>query len=202
MDIRQEIIRLLSSVDDIRNSKLIDDLDRLGYFTSPASKNKHLNIKGGLALHSYNVYLVLKDMNERYNLELSDRFIIVVGLLHDICKVGTYKDNILKNGKVSEKVPYIVEDLFPIGHGEKSVIMLNYYFQLTDEEMMAIRYHLGSFTFSSLEQWNITREQIKKTDYWIPVIATHIADMTASQLLEHNELYIEVYKNLNTSSNI
>lgn len=30
-------------------------LDEIGFFTSPASANRHLNIRGGLVIHSLNV---------------------------------------------------------------------------------------------------------------------------------------------------
>ena len=36
---------------------------------------------------------------------------------------------------------YDIEDQFPAGHGEKSVILILRYIQLTDEEIMAIRWH-------------------------------------------------------------
>lgn len=40
---------------------------------------------------------------------------------------------------------YKVEDQFPIGHGEKSVILAQKFIKLTDEEILAIRWHMASF---------------------------------------------------------
>jgi hypothetical protein len=40
---------------------------------------------------------------------------------------------------------YKVKDEFPFGHGEKSVYLINKFMDLTDEEALAIRWHLGSF---------------------------------------------------------
>ena len=127
MDIKKEITTLLSKVDRIRDSNLLQDLEDLGYYTSPASTNKHNSFKGGLALHSYNVYRVLSDMNKTYHLDLDEDFIIVSTLLHDMCKIGVYIPNVLKNGKISESKPYKYNDSLPLGHGEKSVIMLSEY---------------------------------------------------------------------------
>jgi hypothetical protein len=43
------------------------------------------------------------------------------------------------------KGSYVVDDLLPLGHGEKSVIVLQKFIDLTDEEMLAIRWHMVAF---------------------------------------------------------
>lgn len=43
------------------------------------------------------------------------------------------------------KPSYKVVDQLPMGHGEKSVYILSKFFQLKDEEALAIRWHLGGF---------------------------------------------------------
>jgi len=43
------------------------------------------------------------------------------------------------------KSSYKVVDQLPMGHGEKSVYILQKYINLTDEEALAIRWHLGGF---------------------------------------------------------
>ena len=40
---------------------------------------------------------------------------------------------------------YKVEDQFPIGHGEKSVVLAQRFIELTDDEAVAIRWHMASF---------------------------------------------------------
>ncbi len=45
----------------------------------------------------------------------------------------------------SFKTSFKVEDKLPMGHGEKSVYIINKYMQLKDEEALAIRWHLGGF---------------------------------------------------------
>jgi hypothetical protein len=188
MDIKKEIITLLSKVDRIRDSNLLQDLDDLGYFTSPASTNKHNSFEGGLALHSYNVYRVLSDMNKTYHLGLGEEFIIVSSILHDMCKVGVYSPNELKNGEISVSKPYKYYDSLPLGHGEKSVIMLNEYFRLTPEEAIAIRYHIGPFCNETMGGWNFTKNGIKKSGYLKEVMALYHADSLATSLLEDCDL--------------
>lgn len=49
-------------------------------------------------------------------------------------------------GAEPEKGPgWKVNDQFPIGHGEKSVIIIQRFMQLTEEEALAIRWHMVSF---------------------------------------------------------
>lgn len=199
MDVKNEIITILESLDITNISLLVDDINhgKLDYFTSPASSNNHLAIKGGLALHSYNVYLVMKDMNDKYNLGLSKRFIAITSLLHDICKCNVYHENILKTtGKISEAKPYTHDDKFPVGHGDKSVIMImKYGIKLTDDEIMAIRHHNGPYGYD-MTNWNYVMNTITDAGYRTQVMALHLADMIASQLLEHNDLYFTLYKSL------
>jgi hypothetical protein len=54
-----------------------------------------------------------------------------------------------KGGKTGAKPEfrefYRVEEVFPYGHGEKSVFILQQYIKLTEEEALAIRWHMGGF---------------------------------------------------------
>ena len=104
------------------------------FFEAPASTRFHGAYKGGLVDHSLNVYECLKDYLERprvreiYGLDsVSEESIAIVALLHDICKAQFYKESFrnVKNeetGTWEKKSFYQVEDSFPYGHGEKSVL--------------------------------------------------------------------------------
>ena len=54
-----------------------------------------------------------------------------------------------KNGQQGEeprwKQEYVVDEQLPLGHGEKSIYLINRYMGLSDDEAMAIRWHLGMF---------------------------------------------------------
>ena len=97
------------------------------FFTAPASTKYHLSEKGGLLQHSLNVYECLIRLIDEYNINIDIASITICGLLHDICKANFYKQE-LKNVKVgatwTQQLQYVVDDQFPIGHGEKSVIIL------------------------------------------------------------------------------
>lgn len=78
--------------------------------------------------------------------------IILAGALHDVCKANVYKmdSRNVKNDLTGkwDKVPYYKPDYteFPAGHGEKSVIiLLRLGLELTDEELLAIRWHMSAW---------------------------------------------------------
>lgn len=194
-DTMVDIKKLIQDKIDDKTNKY---LESIGYYTAPASSSRHLCMPGGLAVHSYNMYLALCDLNDTYDLELTEDEMIKIGLLHDVCKCDGYVENILTSGKVSEAKPYKVNDTLPIGHGDKSVIMLlKAGIELSDREIIAIRYHMGSFTYADSQQWSIANNMITKAGYWELCMATHIADMIASQLLEgKSNLYTKLYKHL------
>jgi hypothetical protein len=131
---------------------VIRHLERLGFFTAPASTKFHLNVKGGLMQHSWNVYnaaMMLREQMIQMKPELAEKLpeesVVIAALLHDVCKSNIYKDAVLnrKNAQgIWEKVPGYEVDYtsLPLGHGEKSVIMLLALgLKLTRDEMLAIR---------------------------------------------------------------
>ena len=51
-----------------------------------------------------------------------------------------------KENGVWKQVPYYsIDDKIPLGHGEKSVILVMQHMKLTTEEIMAIRWHMAGF---------------------------------------------------------
>ena len=127
--------------------------DGCDFFTAPASARFHSSYVGGLCKHSVNVYECLADylkrdrVKEMYNLNVSDETIAIVSLLHDVCKINTYKPstrNVKDANGVWHQVPsFSYDDRLPYGHGEKSVYIISGYMRLTREESFAIRYHMG-----------------------------------------------------------
>lgn len=129
---------------------LIDFLEnKSDYFRAPASTRFHGCEIGDLARHSYQVFLLLEEKNKRYKLGLSHDTVALTALLHDVCKANFYaiekkwtKD---ENNQWIEVDKWSVHDKFPIGHGEKSVIVIQRFINLTDEEAMMIRWHMVAF---------------------------------------------------------
>ena len=175
---------------------VIKHLDRLGFFVAPASTKFHLNVKGGLMQHSWNVCntaLMRREqmiaMNPDLEGKLPEESGVLASLLHDVCKSNIYKEAHLnrKNDQgYWEKVPGYEVDYtsLPLGHGEKSVIMLlTLGLKLTKDEMLAIRWHMTAWelAFQSPEQ----KANLQKAREIAPLCAiVQAADGLASALLE------------------
>ena len=168
-DKKTGFVELLRSTKRKGVQDVIEALDCLGFFKAPASANHHLNVEGGLLEHSLNVChmalsireaLIKKD--EYLRLSLPRESVIIAALLHDVCKSDIYKPSekkVKNNLGIWESLPcYIVTyELFPVGHGEKSVIMLmRCGLDLTDDEILAIRWHMNAWEipFQSQEARN------------------------------------------------
>lgn len=126
--------------------KWLEDSD---FFAAPASTRFHGNYEGGLCEHSLNVHRELTRLNDIYQLGYSKETIAVTALFHDLCKVNYYKRGTRnvkdENGNWVVKEVYEVDARVPLGHGEKSCIILQWYIKLSLEELLAIRWHMGGF---------------------------------------------------------
>ena len=173
---------------------VLAELDQLGFFSAPASTRFHLAEEGGLCQHSLNVYdeaMLVKVLQCRLrpNLEpkLDDVSVAVAAVLHDVCKAEVYKTEIKHrkvNGKWEDYLGYVPDySALPLGHGEKSVIrLLRWGFELTDEEMMAIRWHMHAWSLSDSPE---DGANFNKANERCPLLAVLIAaDGLAAHILE------------------
>lgn len=157
--IKLRITTLLSNTGRKGIDRVISKLEELGFFEAPASSRFHLSCKGGLAEHSMNVYeaaVMLREQIIRMKPELEAQLplesVAICALLHDVCKIDIYKEGILsrknEDGFWEKYVGYSVDYNMglPLGHGEKSVILLlSWGLELTLEEMLAIRWHMTAW---------------------------------------------------------
>ncbi len=146
---KEKFIELLKKVDRDGMNDLLDFLEKSDFYKAPASTRFHGDYEGGLVEHSLKVYELLVDKvkNSPVPIDVKEESLIIIALLHDICKANYYKVD-YRNAKNEfgewEKVPYYtVDDTIPYGHGEKSVMMITEYIKLTVEEKYCIRWHMG-----------------------------------------------------------
>ncbi|MDF2872280.1 MAG: hydrolase [Anaerocolumna sp.] len=160
------------------------------FYSAPASTQFHLACEGGLLQHSLNIYycLAFKKLSLMWNKVLEnieDESIILVALLHDLCKVNFYakgtrnqktydEDKVAAAPKRDVKhddmgdfiwecvLKYGIDDKMPLGHG-----------------IMAIRWHMG---FS--EDKSLYPSLGKAMEEYPLVLALHEADLEASKLIE------------------
>ena len=155
---KEDFLNLLRSTEREGVEDLIEALEEMGFFTAPASANHHLNVEGGLLEHSLNtckaalaIYEGLKPLDPSMEKEVRRDSIILSSLLHDVCKSDIYKRSVKKRknnvGQWEDVEGYSVSyKNFPMGHGEKSVILLLCNgLSLYDDEMLAIRWHMGAW---------------------------------------------------------
>lgn len=199
---------LMGSIERDGVKELMDYIkNKTDFYTAPASTQFHLACDGGLLQHSLNVYdcLVAKKESpvwKRIIEAIPEESLIIMALLHDLCKVNFYVKG-TKNQKTydPEKVAaaenwqvkhddkgnfiwetvlrYEIDDTMPLGHGEKSVMLINCFMKLKTPEIFAIRWHMGFSEEKS--QYKAVGDAMEK--YPI-VLALHEADLEASKLLE------------------
>lgn len=176
---REKYISILSQVPNADG--MVEWLTKTDFFTAPASTKYHSNYEGGLCYHSLVVYDEIRQSPIAHC--YSKETLIKVALLHDICKANFYVVD-YRNAKIDgkwEQVPfYTVKDDFPYGHGEKSVLLASRFIDLTEQEIMAIRWHMGAFDEAVKGGFNLSQVYEK----YPLALELHIADLRATYLLE------------------
>ena len=195
MKLKDYFIETLKKVNRQNIDVVIENLTKGGFFEAPASTKYHGNYPGGLVEHSVNVYeqaaylwrLENKVRKEAVK-DITEENIIIASLLHDVCKMDLY--HLTKKWKKDKNDKWIQYDgyekdfnLFPMGHGEKSVITLIMWdFHLTESEMMAIRWHMGGFDISDYQDARRSFETAADKYSLVPIIVA--ADWLASRIKE------------------
>jgi HD superfamily phosphohydrolase YqeK len=197
-DAKQRFCEILRATGRENIEYVIEDLTDGGFFEAPASVRNHFNYPGGLVCHSLNVYdmaMALRksiiELRPSMADQLKENSIAIAALLHDVCKTDIYRLVTRKEKNeigIWENVERYEVDYskFPVGHGEKSVIMLlRSCLDLEDEEIFAIRWHMGAWDLpmQSIEADKNYRKAQEKS----PLVALiHTADTLAAQILERD----------------
>lgn len=127
------------------------------WLTGPASTRFHLNKKGGLLEHSVGVAETLLVLREALTPEISEESCVIVGLLHDVGKIGMPgKPRYIKNTNEWEiknrNITYKINpDEVHIGLAARSLYLIGKYIPLSDSESQAILYHDGQYIDANRE---------------------------------------------------
>lgn len=184
-----EICRTRIKRDGIED--LLRWIENSDFFTAPASTKYHGAYEGGLVEHSLNVYRCLDGIVKRYpDLNISDESVAICALFHDLCKANFYKvgtrnvkDDV--TGQWYKKEVYEIDERFPIGHGEKSCIIVQWFLtKLTTDELLAIRYHMGGFD-PIVKGGDYGMSKAYESSPLAPML--HLADLEATYLIESTE---------------
>lgn len=180
--------------------RLLDYLEnKTDFFTAPSSASYHLNEDGGLCRHSLNVFNVATQLNANvvapaiaagespFTEQVSNESLAIATLFHDICKTKIYhkterwKKN--EQGKWESYPGYEIQDEFPFGHGEKSCVIISWFMRLKQDELLAIRWHMGMFEMA--EQGSSSRFSYRAAMERSPLVSlVQCADMLTANCLE------------------
>lgn len=159
-----------------------------GFFTAPASTKYHGAYEGGLFDHSFAVAKFLVELTEKNDLKWQrPESPYIVGMFHDLCKIDQYKHPVVAEAANFDGTVQLITDgnswehnpdTLLKGHGDKSVMLLSQFYELTEEEILCVRYHMGAFTDKT--EWN---DYTRAVNQYPNVLWTHQADMLASHVM-------------------
>ena len=124
---------------------------KTSWLTSPASTRFHLNEEKGLLKHSVAVAENLLKFRDFLAPQISDESCVIVGLFHDVGKVGMPgKPLYIKNDNECEvnnrNITYKTNpELVKMSLASRSLYLVSKYIPLSDAEAQAILYHDGQY---------------------------------------------------------
>lgn len=128
------------------------------FYTAPGSTQYHDSEPMGLLRHSLRVFNhILRLRYDEAFQEVSIHSAALVALTHDWCKIGLYEMYMrnVKNEDTDkwEKVPSYRRDQkgIPLGHGVTSMFITSKFFRLSNDEALALRWHMGEYNVAPNE---------------------------------------------------
>lgn len=184
---KARVINLLSTIERDGMTELLNWLEESSFYEDPASVRHHSNYPGGLVEHSLMLYKILSSLCKMHRLEISNDSLMIIAILHDVCKIGSYsiETRNMKNEKTNNQwkayKTYGYKDnnaLFP--HGMESVKRIQQFIKLTEEEQLAILYHMGHWSINDGD----SKAMEKAIKAYPVVLLTQHADAQATFLQE------------------
>lgn len=163
--------------DSIRD-KVCDLLDNTDFYEAPASTKYHGACPGGLFDHSAEMGLRLKEWSDMGLVSFDHLWSpVLIGMLHDFCKVSKYKC-LNPEALIGEyKYDYAEKMASFGGHGADSLCKVLLKVPLTKQEALCIRWHLGPY---EKDMWDEYDRAVKECP---AVLWTHHADMYVSKII-------------------
>jgi hypothetical protein len=162
-------------------AKFVEFLEKeTSWLTSPASTRFHLAEERGLLKHSVGVCETLLRIKPVMRPEVSDESCAIVGLFHDVGKVG-YAHNPLyipnrNKAEIERGIPYVYNPkVTKMGLAVRSLYLIAQYVPLSEEEAQAITYHDGQY----IEENKVVAHYEKPL-----TLLVHFADMWTATMLE------------------
>lgn len=189
MSNREQFINIMKQVKRPGVDKLLDWLEGTDFYSAPASTRFHGSYPGGLVYHTLNVVYELRELVKFYEVEgIPKESIIIVALAHDFCKINTYEETMVnvppqrsKTGKWEQQLGYKKNEPLKLGHGTKSLSILQDFITLEDYEKEAIFWHMGAHDTSVLASIHDLYDVFEENKL---AFLLHMADMVATYITE------------------
>ena len=189
MSNREQFIKIMKQVERPGVDELLTWLEGTDFYSAPASTRFHGSYPGGLVYHTLNVVYELRELVKFYEVtDIPKESIIIVALAHDFCKINVYQETMVnvppqrsKSGKWEQQLGYKKNEILKLGHGAKSLSILQNFIKLEDYEKEAIFWHMGAYdtgTLSSIHDLYTVFEKNKLA------FLLHMADMVATYITE------------------
>ena len=136
---KEEFLNLLRSVKREGIDDLIRFIESTDFFTAPASTRFHGDHAGGLVEHSMKVYEILQEKVKTAPIALNTppETLIIVPLLHDLCKANFYKID-YRNAKNALGAQKAVTDMTNDMLKKNSELLKQGTIEITEESERAI----------------------------------------------------------------
>lgn len=189
MSNRDQFINIMKQVERPGVDELLTWLEGTDFYSAPASTRFHGSYPGGLVYHTLNVVYELRELVRFYDIKnISNESIIIVALAHDFCKINIYQETMVnvppqrsKSGKWEQQLGYKKNEILKLGHGAKSLSILQNFIKLEDYEKEAIFWHMGAYDTGVLASMHDLYDVFEKNKL---AFLLHMADMVATYITE------------------
>jgi len=175
----KDLFETLTSYRRERIERLLTWLEKtVMWHTLPASVRYHENKSGGLVRHSVRVLktmLILRDaLYPDKSCTIPDESFFIVGLFHDLGKIGGFEDGPVprysKTTKVGAKREFNYnQDLLHIEYQVRSIYVLARFLPLTESEQQAIHAHDGQYIVQNQgyqHKETVLTTLVQMADFW------------------------------------
>ena len=142
--------RRLLSLERPGTEELLAWLCTTDFFRAPLQPTNHGVFMGALCAHSLTVADVAVDLAKRWRPTIDPRSMELVGLLHDLWKADAFHPVKRRQRRPNNTWVSVLSfeyrvDSPQLGHGEKSALYAQRFIDLTNDELLAIRWSAGAF---------------------------------------------------------
>lgn len=173
---------VLNEVSNAPFQRILDWLRSTDFYTAPASTKYHDAVPGGLLVHALKVYnnmVELHSLSKFKSVDIAEA--TIAALAHDWCKIGyyeSYQKNVKNEatGQWEKETAYRVNQKgIPLGHGAASLFIAMRMFNLSVDQALAIRHHMGVWNVADVEKSELQKANAEHPMVYLIQFADQLA---------------------------